>query len=233
MPKNKTQSHLKLGELFRAAARDYFYLLNRDYPERPILKVIGDRYRLSRNQRQILFRGIASQANARSRKAKIRRDIRGEKIYIDGYNVLLTVMNYFLGKMVFIANDGILRDVGENYGSIRDKDVFERAVDLLLDWLKTEGSDFLTIYLDSPVSHSGLHMKEMEQKMAGLAINGAVVLARSADYELKRKTDGMIATSDSIIIAVSPCPVVDLARHALESKFSVDFIHLGDLLPDS
>lgn len=214
----------------RPAARDYFFLLNRDYPEKPVLKLVGDRYRLSRIQRQILFRGITSEAKSLSRRARICRELRGERLHIDGYNVFLTVMNYLLGKTFFIANDNMLRDVGENYGSIKNKEVFRRAVNLLLGWLKANGVEVSTIYLDSPVSHSALHMQSINQRMAELGTGGEVRLAKSADYELKHIRSGIIATSDSVIIDASSCPVADLARHLLEAQFSIHFICLEDLL---
>ena len=43
---------------FKQAVIDYLYLLEKLYPHKAILKIIGDRYRLSKTQRSILFRGI-------------------------------------------------------------------------------------------------------------------------------------------------------------------------------
>jgi hypothetical protein len=42
---------------FTSACRDYFYLIDKNYPERGSLKIVGDRYRLSGDQRTILYRG--------------------------------------------------------------------------------------------------------------------------------------------------------------------------------
>ena len=49
-----------LNEFFMNACKDYAYLINRNYPERGTLKLVGDRYRLTRDQRTILYRGISS-----------------------------------------------------------------------------------------------------------------------------------------------------------------------------
>ena len=56
--------------------------------------------------------------------------------YIDGYNVLFTIMNYLFGKFIFTGNDGLLRDCGEVYGKVENEALFYRAVDILLEYLK-------------------------------------------------------------------------------------------------
>ena len=53
-----------LSVQFKAATKDYYYLLNREYSQKATLKLISDHYRLSGVQRSALFRGIVTEKQA-------------------------------------------------------------------------------------------------------------------------------------------------------------------------
>ena len=125
-----------LTDSFKQAVKDYSFLMDKDYPEKSTLKLVGDRYRLTGLQRTVLFRGITSTGKTRSRQSKITHDPKGKKLYVDGYNVLFTIMNYLMGKTVFICNDGFMRDSGGTYGGIEDETLFYKAVELFFDFIK-------------------------------------------------------------------------------------------------
>jgi hypothetical protein len=206
---------------FKQAANDYLFLLNKNYPEKQTLKLVGDRYRLSGVQRTALYRGITSDEKARSRKAKLTDDLQDKKLYIDGYNILFTFMNYLLGKTLFIGNDGILRDAGETYGKIENEKLLHKAMDMLLDILAEKSGEYLAlvIYLDTPVANSDTHLLELKKKMHRRSIEGNVLLVKSADAELKKLTHGVIATSDSEIIDAVPCQILSPLRPGPENNF--------------
>ncbi|MFC2155033.1 DUF434 domain-containing protein [Acidobacteriota bacterium] len=215
---------------FKEALRDYFFLLNRRYPEKPAVKLVGDRYRLGSVERITLYRGITSEEKALRRRAKIVADIKGENLYVDGYNVLFTIMNYLFGKFIFIGCDGLVRDCGEAYGKVENETLFCRAVDLLLGYIGGCEPALIEIYFDSPVSGSALHVNGVEKRLGGKELAGDVLLVKSADEELKEKTAGIIATCDSEIIDNSQCRVVDLARKALENNFKIEILDLSAFL---
>lgn len=219
-----------ITESFKHAVKDYFFLINKKYPEKETVKLIGDRYRLTGLQRTILFRGITSNEKSLNRKLKLTKNFREKKLYLDGYNVLFTIMNYMLGKTIFIGNDGILRDAGEGYGKIENENFFYKAMDLLLDITRATEVESVYIYLDDPVSNSDFHMLQLKKKMEQRTIKGKVFSIKSADKELKRKNDGVIATSDSEIIDATPCQVIDMARKALETKYGITILDLEKLL---
>lgn len=216
---------------FKDALKDYYYLLNKNYPEKETLKLVGDRFRLTGAQRTILFRGITSKENASNRKSKQIpiEDLKGKELYIDGYNVLFTVMNYLLGKMVFIGNDGILRDSGGAYGKIEKEEIFYKAASTLMDFVQQRNIENITIYLDQPVSNSQSHVKQLK-KMQEEKIKWEVCLLHSVDNWLKQIKGGVIATSDSEIIDQTPGKIIDLARSALETSYGVTILDLGSLI---
>ena len=46
-------------ETLKDAARDYRFLLNRSYPQKASIKLVGDRYQLSGQERSVLYRGVS------------------------------------------------------------------------------------------------------------------------------------------------------------------------------
>lgn len=218
------------NEYFRQGVIDYFYLLDRNYPQKGILKIIGDRYRLTGDQRTILYRGISSFSDSRNREKRLTVSVANKTLIIDGYNVLFTILNYRLGKPLFISNDGILRDAGSLHGRLRNDDIFYECITLLFDFLIQEKPGFLDIFLDSPVSHSAKHKHNIEKAFTDFDISGSCNLVKSPDFEIKRNSEGIICTSDTAIIDKTNNPVIDLPRLVLERNFKCPFLKIEDIL---
>lgn len=227
----KTASHE-----FKAAANDFYLLLNRGYASRPALKLVGDRYRLNGSQRKVLYRGISPADKAAERRKKRVIDlalIKTRKLHIDGYNVLFTVMNFLLGKDVFIANDGVIRDVGD-YAGIEQPTVLNQAIDAVISCIGYVNPESVIIYLDGPVPGSREHAHILTDAIGELDINGRIhrVKEQKADEILKREAQAgdVIATSDSEIMDAVPCQLADLSRFVLEQRYSAEFVNLERVL---
>jgi hypothetical protein len=218
-----------LRDRFIAAARDYRYLLERNYPQKGIIRLTGDRYALSGTERTMLYRGITTRENCVNRKKKIAlvREVRGGGLTIDGYNVMLTIGNYLNGNTVFISNDRLLRDAAEMHGKVFRKELMDRVVYLLLDDLLYLKISSTLICFDRPVSKSGELSRKVSKALQDAGIPGHAETAGSADYVLKQARQGCIATSDSSIIDQSPLKVFDLARHVITRNFRPAFTELG------
>lgn len=215
-----------IPEYMLKAAGEYLWLLSNGYPQKASLKLVGDKFMLSRDMRQILYRGISARKEADRRKKMIGSFHVGERVLIDSYNVLFTVNNYLLGRPVFISNDGLLRDAGEMRGRIISKPVFRRSVELMLEVLKeNNGSEFL-LYLDEPVSFSGRLAMELSGKMSQLDIRGEAMTVSSPDHMLRNEQSDAICTSDTAIIDHYSGKVVDLPRYLLDKYFQPDLFSL-------
>jgi hypothetical protein len=215
---------------FRKGAKDYFYLIDRKYPQKGTLKLVGDRYKLSGDQRTMLYRGISAASRAGKRKLRLTRTIDNKILVIDGYNVLFTILNYRLGKPVFISNDGILRDAGSLHGKLRNEEVFIECITLLFDFFISTKPKHMEIFLDSPVSHSAVHKNTIEHELARHSLSGKCKLVKSPDFEIKRYSQGLICTSDTAIINKTYNPIADLPRLVLEKNFTCDFLQIEDIL---
>jgi hypothetical protein len=213
---------------FTEAVNDYKYFAEKNYPEKAVLKIIGDRYRLSGTERSILFRGIYGNSNSLSRKRRLLKpeDIYGNEIFIDGYNVLITTGSYLSGKVTFIGTDGLLRDAAESHGKINKNRHLEKSLLLILEFLSGLKVKSVNFYFDSPVSNSGVFSVLVNKNIAYFDFKGTASCVDSPDHVLKNVSEGIICTSDSAVIDNSKVRIFDLARHALENRYHPDFIFL-------
>ncbi len=221
---------MDVSPAFREAAKDYFTLLNKQYPEKASIALVGDRYRLSKDERMVLFRGITSKDRAVSRKSKLTLLPVLPELHIDGYNVLFTLLNYRLGKLLFIGNDGYLRDAGGTHGRLTHTELFLELAEGFFAHLCTLGFRTVHVYLDSPVSHSALHAGEIRDLLLQKGLEGDCALGDSADYLLKRASPPCISSSDTAIIDALPGPFFDAARSYLEERYRSRFLDLFELI---
>jgi hypothetical protein len=229
IPSEKVKQGM-LNNLFRNACKDYAYLINRNYPEPGTLKLVGDRYRLTRDQRTVLYRGISSVEKSALRKAKMVKDIANKTLAIDGYNVLFSLLNYRLGRFVFISTDDVLRDAGSLHGRLKDEEMFMDCITILARHLSLMRPSQVDVFLDSPVSHSERHAQVITGLFQPFNLVTRCRVIRSADYGLKHLPFDVLATSDSVIIENSEAGVVDLPRIILEKQYNADPVKIADLL---
>ncbi len=208
------------------AAREYSWFLTHGYPQKSSLKLVGDKFRLPGDLRQVLYRGIASSTDAGARRQKIGDIQPGDLVLIDTYNVLFTVNNYLLGKHLFMSNDGLLRDAGEMRGRIVNKPQFSRSVDMVLETIQGWNEVRVVQYLDEPVSYSGRLARELNEQMKHLGINGEAHVVKSPDRRLMDEKSDAICTSDSAIIDHYEGKVIDLPLQVLSRHFHPDFPEL-------
>jgi hypothetical protein len=205
---------------FKEAIEDYRYLRNRHYPPRALLKLVGDRYRLTRVQRNCLFRGVITDEVCGIRKNKLAgyEAIKACCIGIDWYNVLITVESYLKGYPVFVSDDGMVRDASGIHGNYRTTKITDRAIAEIFSVLSELTPGRIDLFIDSPVSYSGQMAGELREGMnQHFHIPFSIEVVPSADFPLKNY-DGIVISSDSIILDHATI-IFDLARYVLSEHF--------------
>jgi hypothetical protein len=216
-------------ENFRSAYFDFKLFKEKGYPEKASIKLVGDRYRLTRTERNSLFRGVIVDSIADARKRKIigPSGAAGLRLGVDWYNVLITVESYLRGVPLFIADDGILRDSAATHGSYRRTAATDKAFPVILDALGALRPERVDVFLDSPIAFSGMMAEEIRGRLEDRPFAAEVALARSADFPLKTYR-GIVASSDSVILDRAE-RILDLPRLALEAAFGFTPPLLRDL----
>jgi hypothetical protein len=195
------------------AVSDLVWLLDRGYPKKSALDLVGNRHSLDRDERLVLYRGVFDRTSAAGRSAK-KCDPFSEpidRLHIDGYNVLITIESYLAGKRVFRSLDGFVRDISGIYGGYVLGDLTRRSVGLLVEFVAMlpPAADkaqrpAVTIYLDEPVSRSGELASFIRESLRLGDIRGEVRVVKNPDEELKRESTASereaVATSDTVVI---------------------------------
>jgi hypothetical protein len=205
---------------FSQAYDDYKHLRERGYPEKAALKLVCDHHRLSRLERNGLFRGCMGASAAGRRAARIvpPSATTGQALGIDWYNVLITVESYLRGTTIFVADDGILRDCAATHGGYRSSALTGRALEAIVAALAVLAPARVDACLDAPIAYSGLMAEDLRRRLAVLPFPSDAALAHSADYLLKGY-EGIVCTSDSVIMDRVE-RVMDLPRWVLHRAFA-------------
>lgn len=213
---------------FSKAIKYYNILLEEGFPQKAILKLVGDRYRLSSVERTLLYRGVCAKKDSIHRRSKIAlvKDVKNKTIHIDGYNIFITIGSYLNGNLVFLGYDNFLRDSAEVHGKKIRKELLNRSIFLVFDYLKKIKANKVQIYLDNPVSNSGDLAMKLNEDLESSCLQGYAETVNSPDFLLKEINKGIIATSDSTIIDKCQVPVLDLARKVLSYHFKPSFFKL-------
>lgn len=220
-----------ISEELRAAIRDYRLLLDRGYPVRATVQLVGDRYRLERTGRIVLFRGVLDAALSASIRSRTVAGVPEKaSLAVDGYNVLFTIANYLKGHPLFVGTDGLLRDAGGAHGRFGAEEAFIAAAGMMVDRLAALDPGRVVVYLDAPVSGSGRHAAVLREFFSRSRVPAEVEVVPSADSFVRDHGGDAAATADSAIAASSCCPVYDLARDILELRFGATFPDLAAML---
>ena len=216
---------------FKTACVEYRYLRERGYPEKAALKLVADRHRLARVERNSLFRGVVPALLAQARKSRIvgPEQLAGAAVGIDWYNVLITLESYLAGHTVFLCDDGVIRDSAAVHGSYRVSAATPRAVTGIAAVVTAGRPSRVDAYVDAPIAWSARMAEEARGALAAVSPATDVVLVHSADYPLK-KYDGIVASSDSTIMDCAG-RIIDLPGLVLRREFGFTPPPLEDLFP--
>ncbi|SFM47909.1 DUF434 domain-containing protein [Thermodesulforhabdus norvegica] len=187
--------------LLKAAAQDFFFLQSRGYPREKSLEMVGNRYELSSQDRDILRRGVFDQKTALLRRSKqlIGPDWSDELVMIDGHNVHITLESLLLNRTLIRANDGAIRDIARISRNFRPGQTTYYVIDLITDFFREYPAKVVYIFFDAPVSKSGelaaLYRRSFGKAGVKVVTKAVPVPEREFDYD-----GAIIASSDSAVI---------------------------------
>lgn len=189
-----------IGDLQLATA-DFSLLLTKGYADKSALKLVGDKFSLTKRQRLAVMRSACSDQHLafRNQRCVAIKNLAGRGIAIDGYNVLITIEAAMSGACVFKGRDGCFKDLASIHGTYRKVTETIPALQLVGEFLKEIDTARVLWLLDSPVSNSGRLKTLMGELARKSGWNWDIELLLSPDAELK-KTDLIVASSDSVVL---------------------------------
>jgi hypothetical protein len=185
------------------ACRDLGWLLDRGYVNPSALKLVGDRYRLEDRQRLAVMRSACSRDQRRRRISHSCSlgELAGQRLLIDGYNILTTIETALSGGLLFVGRDGCIRDLASVHGTYRRVQETKPALELAGEFLARALVAECHWLLDSPVSNSGRMKQMIEETGRRCRWNWTVDVVQNPDGLLATAPD-IVITADSAILDV-------------------------------
>ncbi len=187
--------------VIREAMVDLSWLRARGYGEKTSLKLVGNKYRLRERQRMLISRCVCTPAEKqlRSQKCLSQQNLKGQKVYIDGFNLLITLESALSQGFIFRAMDDCYRDLASIHGTyklVSETGTALALVGKVLEEFEVSGVHWL---FDKPVSNSG-RMKVMLYELASeFGWPWEVSLEYNPDKILSNLSD-VVVSSDSVIL---------------------------------
>ncbi|MCQ2508172.1 MAG: DUF434 domain-containing protein [Dorea sp.] len=189
-------------EQLQKAAKEVHYLFDHGYPAKTTTVFVGNHYSFSERQRLALVRSVSPTEYVEKRLAK---EIHlsdhltpPDKVYIDGFNTIITLEVALSHSPILACMDGTYRDLAGLRGTYRLIDETRTAVGLILTELDHHHIKEAVFYLDQPVSNSG-RLKQLIMEMAEEhEVEVTVIVIPDVDRELQKLP--CVITSDAIIL---------------------------------
>lgn len=199
------------------AVYDLSWLESRGYPPDTTLKLVGDRYRLKTRQRDAVRQSSCSDEALETRTSALAplKELRGESLSIDGFNLLITLEAAFGGGVVIRGRDRCMRDLSSVHGTYRQVEETERAARLVGEVLSQAGAREVHWLLDRPVSNSGRLRAMLAELGEKQGWPWTVELDYNPDHCLMR-CNTLVVTNDAVVLDAE-VKWVNLAAHVIQT----------------
>lgn len=218
-----TSSGIRMSkfEHLQKASEDFRYLLNRRYPRKAALVLVGNRYGLTFDERHLLHRGVFSRVDSQARRKKriSIKEIRNKDLAIDGHNVIITIEAGLSGRPLILGDDGYFRDISGLSGSFKKTKRTEEAIQFIIRTLKKWKPRQTLFLLDAPISMSGRLAEGIRDRLKRDNLLGDAVAVKVPE-KILIGFPGIVATSDTDIIDRSK-KVLDLAGYVITKRIGI------------
>ena len=196
VPEDEKNFSASALETMRIASRHINYLINEGYDLKSASTFVGNHFLLSERQRLAIVRSLATKEQLETRRRKEKET--GTEVWVDGFNMIITLEVLFCDSILFTCMDGTIRDLAALRGTYRIIPETMEATDMLLDVLLESGAESIHILLDEPVSNSGRLKTLIADIGEKYPFALDIQIRRNVDRELYEKEN--VITSDSIIL---------------------------------
>ncbi|HZX21649.1 MAG TPA: DUF434 domain-containing protein, partial [Clostridia bacterium] len=165
-----------------------------------IINFVGNHYLLSSRQRLALRKATAMEIQYKNRRSTLLplESAKHGCMFIDGFNIIITLEVALSGSILILGKDGVLRDLAGLRGTYKLIDKTETALGLIGMVLNKFNIPQVKFFLDKLVSNSG--------KLKNKILNHSKVWNIPTEVELVRDPDPILSdmervvTGDSVIL---------------------------------
>jgi hypothetical protein len=187
--------------VLRQAVFELSWLMSHGYSPVASLKLVGDRYNFAHRQRLAIARAACADATLEQRTASCRtvESIKGERLIIDGFNLIITVEAALSQGVLIVCRDRCIRDLASVHGSYRSVEETEKAICLIGEALESSKPESILWLLDRPISNSGRLARRIRDLASSRGWPWTVNTVFNPDTEIL-SADAIAVTSDSSVL---------------------------------
>ena len=196
VPEDERNFSTSALETMRIASRHINYLINEGYDLKSASTFAGNHFLLSERQRLAIARSLATKEQLEIRRRKEKEN--GTEVWVDGFNMIITLEVLFCDSILFTCMDGTIRDLAALRGTYRIIPETTDAMSMLFHVLLDAGVESVHILLDEPVSNSGRLKALIADIGEKYPFTMDIQIRKDVDRELYGKEN--VITSDSVIL---------------------------------
>ena len=196
VPEDERNFSSRALETMRIASRHIIYLINEGYDPKSASTFVGNHFLLSERQRLAIVRSLATKEQLENRKVKEKKT--GTEIWVDGFNMIITLEVLLCDSILFICMDGTIRDLAALRGTYRIIPETMDATKLFFDVLLEADAKSVHILLDVPVSNSGRLKTLIADLGEKYPFDLDIQIRKDVDRTLYDKEN--VISSDSVIL---------------------------------
>ena len=196
VPEDERNFSISALETMRTASRHINYLINEGYDLKSASTFVGNHFLLSERQRLAIVRSLATKEQLETRGRKEKET--GTEVWVDGFNMIITLEVLFCDSILFTCMDGTIRDLAALRGTYRIIPETTDATSMLFHVLLDAGVESVHILLDEPVSNSGRLKALIADIGEKYPFTLDIQIRKDVDRELYGKEN--VITSDSVIL---------------------------------
>jgi len=199
VPTDDAEFSFQQLERLSHAQEEICYLLDRGYQIEKVVTFVGNHYQFTARQRLALTRASSPVQDVQNRKSRqLFGSLKGRTVYIDGFNLIITLEAALSHSTLLLCMDGTVRDLCGLHGTYRIIDKTQFALELIWNALAEREAEKIVFYLDAPVSNSGRLKQEILRTGEERGFSVEVGIVPNADA-LLWGMDGVV-TTDAIIL---------------------------------
>ncbi len=204
---SQPESAQQILDRLKAPVLELRILLDFGYRRGHALRFVGEHHQLGEWDRNVLERVVFSQEAASRRRARLvgPGQLKGASVVVDGYNVLISLECLFAGEPLFLADDGVVRDVAARRGLRHRAEAVDQGLRHVLELFKAQGVAAVTLIFDQQVSRSGELAATCRAALGRHNFMGEARTELRADHALiDAAKASVVCTSDRVIIDAAP-----------------------------
>ena len=199
VPKDEVEFNKDKLALLKKAQQDILYLLEQGYHVKGASTFVGNHFMLSERQRLAVVRATANSEMIDLRRIKeLNQEQLGEKVAIDGLNIIITLEVALSQGTLIKCMDGTIRDLAGLRGTYRLIEETNTAISFIGEHLAKFKIQEVLFYLDAPVSNTGRLKSLIYKQLEGYPYKVSVELVNNPDIILESSEN--VISSDSIIL---------------------------------